>query len=294
MGPPEPFGPPPPAPAVVDDSYGPQPVQYRPVILVLGPGMARGFAHAGVLRALSDAKIPIGAIIGTEMGALIGSLYALSGSINRFEWALLRFKDSTFLDKGGLLSSIVPGPSRGKNLEAALAEALGTKLLQDGTPRLAVIIRKATTDAVAEQDRGSATGILRGALAVPGMVQPGKTENPAEEWASAAAIRPYPVSEGKLLANGPVVVIDLLSSVQPPRNETEPKESDLIREELAQAKESGARDLADADLVIRPDLSGVAFLDYSKRNEASFKGKAAVKAKLMEIRRLVGMPSQEP
>ena len=48
----------------------------RPIVLVLGPGMARGFAFAGVLRALNEAKIPIGAVIGTEMGALVSALYA--------------------------------------------------------------------------------------------------------------------------------------------------------------------------------------------------------------------------
>jgi NTE family protein/lysophospholipid hydrolase len=45
--------------------------------LVLGGGGARGFAHIGLLRALSEAGIPVDAIGGTSMGSSIAGQYAL-------------------------------------------------------------------------------------------------------------------------------------------------------------------------------------------------------------------------
>jgi NTE family protein len=49
----------------------------RPRIgLVLSGGGARGLAHVGVLKVLERAHIPIDAIAGTSMGAIIGGLYA--------------------------------------------------------------------------------------------------------------------------------------------------------------------------------------------------------------------------
>ena len=49
----------------------------RPRIgLVLGGGGARGAAHVGVLKELERLRIPIDAIAGTSMGAIIGGLYA--------------------------------------------------------------------------------------------------------------------------------------------------------------------------------------------------------------------------
>src|SRR5947199_4452121 len=49
----------------------------RPRIgLVLSGGGARGYAHLGVLRVLEENYIPIDAIAGTSMGAVIGGLYA--------------------------------------------------------------------------------------------------------------------------------------------------------------------------------------------------------------------------
>jgi len=49
----------------------------RPCVgLVLGGGGARGAAHVGVLKVLERERIPICAIAGTSMGAVVGSLYA--------------------------------------------------------------------------------------------------------------------------------------------------------------------------------------------------------------------------
>src|SRR5579871_3903431 len=49
----------------------------RPRIgLVLSGGGARGAAHIGVLKALDRLHVPIDAIAGTSMGAVVGGLYA--------------------------------------------------------------------------------------------------------------------------------------------------------------------------------------------------------------------------
>jgi NTE family protein len=49
----------------------------RPTVgLVLGGGGARGAAHIGVLKELERLRIPVDAIVGTSMGAIVGGLYA--------------------------------------------------------------------------------------------------------------------------------------------------------------------------------------------------------------------------
>jgi NTE family protein len=48
----------------------------RAVGLALGGGGARGFAHAGVVRALSEAGVPVDFIAGTSSGAMLGGLLA--------------------------------------------------------------------------------------------------------------------------------------------------------------------------------------------------------------------------
>jgi NTE family protein len=53
--------------------------------LVLGGGGARGAAHIGVLRELERMRIPVDAIAGTSMGAIVGGLYASGMSVDDLE-----------------------------------------------------------------------------------------------------------------------------------------------------------------------------------------------------------------
>src|SRR5690606_10060087 len=53
--------------------------------LVLSGGGARGMAHIGVLKQLEELNIPIHAIAGTSLGAVIGGLYAAGYSADELE-----------------------------------------------------------------------------------------------------------------------------------------------------------------------------------------------------------------
>src|SRR5262245_43065581 len=46
------------------------------VVLVLSGGGARGAAHIGVLEVLESLRVPVDAVVGTSMGAIVGGLYA--------------------------------------------------------------------------------------------------------------------------------------------------------------------------------------------------------------------------
>lgn len=61
--------------AVVPTAAQPSPPRKK-IGLVLGGGGARGLAHLGVLRWLDEHRIPVDYVVGTSMGALVGSLYA--------------------------------------------------------------------------------------------------------------------------------------------------------------------------------------------------------------------------
>ncbi len=62
---------PPPAP-LVTEAFRPRPR----VVLVLGGGGMKGFAHIGVFRAMERCGIPIDEVIGTSMGAVMGAMHA--------------------------------------------------------------------------------------------------------------------------------------------------------------------------------------------------------------------------
>lgn len=54
--------------------------------IALAGGGIKGIAHIGVLRALEENNIPIHAIAGTSMGAIIGGIYACGYYIDTLEW----------------------------------------------------------------------------------------------------------------------------------------------------------------------------------------------------------------
>src|SRR5438046_10753423 len=55
--------------------------------IALGSGSARGWAHIGVLRALSEAGIEPDVVCGTSIGALVGGAY-VSGRLDALDdWA---------------------------------------------------------------------------------------------------------------------------------------------------------------------------------------------------------------
>jgi len=63
------------------------------VALVLSGGGARGAAHVGVIRVLEEEGVPIDLVVGTSMGAIIGSMYAagypvavIEDDVRRRDW----------------------------------------------------------------------------------------------------------------------------------------------------------------------------------------------------------------
>src|SRR5688572_20782780 len=62
----------------------------RPRIgLVLGGGGARGAAHIGVLKVLEEHRVPVHAVSGTSVGAIIGGMYASGMPVAEIEREIL-------------------------------------------------------------------------------------------------------------------------------------------------------------------------------------------------------------
>ena len=288
LGPPEPFGPMPiQTPASV---YGPEPFQTRPLVLVLGPGLARSFAYAGVLRALEEAKLPIGAIVATEMGALIAILYSLNDTINKFDWSLERFKEDLFLEGPPLFSSLLKKkPGNGNKLEETLERVLGKKKIEKGRVLVQIVIQKLKSGEVVLVKQGEAASIARAAVPVRMMMSPGKLDS--DFSLSSDEVRPFAVSEARFLGLGPVVVIDVLESGANSKSSSQGDQAEVTRL-MSQAEVKGGQEFSDAALVLRPDLTGIGYFDFKKRSEAIFKGKTEVMAHLKELRQLVGLPPE--
>jgi len=251
-GPSEPFGP------LAPQVYGPDILQIRPIVLVLGPGMARGLTYIGVIRALNANKIPIAAIYSAEMGSLLGGLYAMDSNINHFEFSLLKYKTDLFRDKS-LLSDILKKPSSGSSLEEQLKKSFGTKEIQTAKIPLKIAVHSVSTDADLLLDQGCAWCAIRSSLAQPEFFSP--SESTGAPMMAADKSERLLIDQAKQLSVGSVVTIDL-----------------------------GNSDTSGADIVIKPDLQGIKDSDFEKESDLAFRGKTATLSVMSEIRRQVGLP----
>jgi NTE family protein len=240
-------------------------------VLVLGPGLARGFAYVGVIRALSEAGIPIGAILGTEMGGFIGALFANTGKVNQLEWSLMKFKTELFLEQEGFLSAQDQVPSNGKAFFQQLTQIFGAKDLKDLKVPIQIAFQDNDTGQVLMVAQGNVAHAVRATMAATPLFTPSQWAVGPNSWvsvSSAGKTRPFLVQEGQAMGIGPVIAIDVLTDTE----------------------EQAAWDFVKgADLVIKPNMTGIGKLDFQKKTDAAFRGKKAVIQQISKIRHLVGL-----
>jgi NTE family protein len=269
------------------DLPGAEKIQGSPIVLVLGPGMARGLAHAGVLKALDGAGIRVGAIVGTEIGALIGALYATRSTVNEFEWSLLKLKGEAFARPSGSLGSFLGFGQKRAQIDVLLEGYFGEASIQDA--RIPVRIGATSGDGGRPFliERGRLAAALRAAIAEDGFFEPIEWEGYLA--ASAARTRPFPVDYARELAIGPVVVVDVIPDEKLATEAGDEKYLYRLRHSAAES----LPELEQADLVLRPKLDGFGFREFERRNEIVFRGKQAVERNLTELRRLASSTEED-
>lgn len=173
--------------------------------LALGCGVARGWAHIGVLNALAKAGIKPDIVAGTSIGAVAGGCYA-AGKLDELEGfarSLTRRKVFGFLDfnltGSGLLS--------GDRLSQRLVQHLdGTTIESVGRKFVAVATEIGTGNEIWLQ-RGSLVTAIRASYALPGIFRPVQVEG---RWLfDGAMVNPIPVSVCRALGANVVIAVNL-------------------------------------------------------------------------------------
>ncbi len=182
------------------------PVLRKPKIAVaLGGGVARGWAHIGVLQKLIEAGIEPDIVAGSSIGALVGGAY-LAGKLDALQdWAqsLNRRRLIGYLDirlrGGGLLA--------GERLAKKMTEHMGEVRIETlPKPFVAVAAELATGHEIWLRE-GPIVPALRASYALPGAFAPIKIDG---RWLiDGALVNPIPVSVCRALGARLVIAVGL-------------------------------------------------------------------------------------
>lgn len=282
--------------------------------LVLSGGGARGMAHIGVIKVLERERIPVDCIVGTSMGAVVGSLYAsglsateIEAQMRALDWntmfvdridrsvftARRKAEDRSFLAKGGFglrdgKVGVPPSLFEGQRLAVALRAAL----LPSATiprfddlpiPYRAVGTDLETGDAVA-MDSGDLVNAVRASMAVPGAFSP--VSYGERSLIDGGVAMNLPVEIAQKWGARRIIAVDIAARLKTRDQLLDPFSiTDQMITALMQKESQRQRDrLGPRDVLIVPDLADLGSADFtSGMDKGVALGEAATVAALPQL-----------
>lgn len=173
--------------------------------LALGGGMARGFAHIGVIKTLNKHNIFPSLVTGTSIGAVVGGCY-LSGKLDDLEeWAasLNRFRILSYLDFRVRSAGLVGG----KKLKDTLGEHFDGAKIEDLPHPFVCIATDLVTGHEVWLRKGNIIDAMSASFALPGVFPPVKIDD--RNLVDGALVNPCPISPCQALGARMTIAIDL-------------------------------------------------------------------------------------
>jgi NTE family protein len=282
--------------------------------LALGSGVARGWAHLGVLKAIDRLGIVPDVIVGSSIGSLVGGFY-LAGNVKQLErWArrLTKLRLLSYLNLslgGGMIS--------GNRLFHEAERYLGdVDIINLKAPFVAVATDLRTGHEIWLRD-GKLVDAMRASLSLPGVFKPVRMNG---HWLiDGALVNPVPVSVCRALGAQMVICVDLNADIMGKHNQVELKTEDdtgntlngengdaaqmsntiiqpkpgkpgtfevmvaalnIVQDRIARSRLAGEP----PDVSINPRVGHVGLLDFHRADELIELGEAAVERAMPEIR----------
>jgi NTE family protein len=247
--------------------------------LALGGGGARGFAHIGVLRVFEQEKIPLHVLVGSSVGSLIGALYADSGRVLDAEFLAAEVERDDIFDFGAL-AVFSGGLARGAGIESFLAEHLKHATFESMPVRFGAVATELATGRTVVFERGSVAQGVRASCAIPGVFSP--VEIGGTVYVDGSVTDPVPADAARARGAEVVVAVAIPSSVPSDLPSTPVgvalRAIGLLANAVQQAR------AAEADVVISPEVGGIAYDDFTAKKRAIEAGEDAARRALPAIR----------
>lgn len=256
-----------------------KPVIPPKVALVLGGGAVRGFAHVGVIKVLEAQGIVPDMVVGTSAGSVVGVLY--SAGYTGFELQKIAFK----LDEDTVGDWIIPdrGFIKGEALQNYINKAVQNKPIEKLRKPFAAVATDLHRGEMVVFRRGNAGQAVRASSSVPGVFQP--VAIGGRDYVDGGLTSPVPVNVAREMGADVIIAVDI--SAKPKYAKIDGFTDILLQTFAIMGQSISRRELADADVVVRPETGGFGAGDFTKKHEAIMEGERAAQALLPMIRQKI-------
>ena len=246
--------------------------------LALGGGAARGFAHVGVIAVLEEAGFKPKIVVGTSAGSMVAALYASGKTSAQLQQTALNMDEVAITD--WMLPIIGRGMFRGDALARYVNELIAGRLIENMAIPLGIVATDLHSGQAVLFQRGDTGTAVRASSAVPGVFVPVKING--REYVDGGLVAPVPVRFARQMGADLVIAVDI--SNPPEANSASDTLQILLQTFSIMGKTINQYELKDADVVVRPSLTGLKSGDFSARQRAIDSGRAAMLAALPALR----------
>ncbi len=258
-----------------------------PVIgLVLGGGAARGFAHIGVIQGLEEAGIHPDLVVGTSAGSVVAALYASGKSGGELQKVAQSMDEASLSD--WRFPFFKPGVLKGEALARFISAQVSARQIQDLPLRLGVVATDLHSGRGVLFERGDTATAVRASSAIPAVFQPVLIAG--REYVDGGLVAPVPVQFARQMGAQVVIAVDI--SDTPQGNGALDTFQILMQTFSIMGNRINVFELRDADVVVRPSLSGLSSTSFSSRGEAVVAGRHAMKTEIEKLRAVIQAKSR--
>lgn len=249
----------------------------KPVIaLALGGGGAKGFAHIGVIKALEAQAITVDIVVGTSAGSVVGALFAAGRTGFELQELAIPFSETQVSDWVLPDRGVVKGDSLARFINAAVVNQPLEKLPKKFG---AVATDLASGEPILFRSGDTGTAV-RASSSVPGIFQPVAIRG--REYVDGSLASPVPVKFARDMGATFVIAVDI--SDRPANSKIKTTYEVLLQTLTIMGQTISRYELAQADLVIRPDVSQLGTVDFKSRHLAVLEGEKAATREMAALK----------
>jgi NTE family protein len=251
------------------------------VVLALGGGFSRGFAHLGVLEVLEQEHIHIAGIVGTSIGSLLGAAFAdgipvrdlcdLGRTVRIRDF--IRFRRSK------------PEAQKNDRIGQFVREWFRSSHVEELSIPTAIVTTNIDTCAPHVFSSGPLDVAIRASCAFPGLFDP--VEYEGRTLADGCIVAPVPTVAAAQMNLGCVLGVAVNSGMGTVSFASSTGQESKRILEISHGKKPSPSWTRKADFMLEPKVQGIDWNDFSRVDEAHAAGAEAMRRALPCLRELL-------